>query len=273
MITKIISGEQTGADQGALDAATKMGILNGDCIPADPITEDGTLPNKHTLQEMSTDSYSKRTEQNVIDSDGTVILSHGDLTGNSKLTFNLAEKHRKPCLHIDLNKTSVFIASSQINSWAVAHGIEVLNVTGATASEDPEIYKDAFYIIEGAILLGLVDAKDGETVNDFSNEEYLEKLPVPLKTVEEAVDRLISELSLKDRVTIANQNIDELLKLHNNLSIYVKNAFRLDYENKELLESCTAMSEYPIYSTDDVATVIIGVLYKKLIETHKMRLV
>ena len=56
---------------------------------------------------MPTDSYPKRTERNVIDSDGTLIISHGELTGGSEYTRQTAENHGKPWMHIDANKTSV----------------------------------------------------------------------------------------------------------------------------------------------------------------------
>jgi hypothetical protein len=45
---------------------------------------------------MPTESYPKRTEQNVIDSDGTVIFTHGKLSGGSDLTRKFAIKHGKP---------------------------------------------------------------------------------------------------------------------------------------------------------------------------------
>jgi hypothetical protein len=76
MIEKIVSGGQTDADQGALDAAIKLGVSYGGWIPKGRITEDGTPPDKYKLQEMLSDSYPKRTVQNVIDSDGTVIIFH-----------------------------------------------------------------------------------------------------------------------------------------------------------------------------------------------------
>ena len=55
------------------------------------MAEDGPLPEKYQLQEMSTQNYPKRTEQNVIDSDGTLIITHGNLTGGSRLTKKLSE--------------------------------------------------------------------------------------------------------------------------------------------------------------------------------------
>jgi len=84
MLTKIISGGQTGADQAALDAAIEMGIPHGGWIPKGRLTEAGPLPEKYNLQEMPSKDYLKRTQQNVLDSDGTLFFSHGDLTGGSK---------------------------------------------------------------------------------------------------------------------------------------------------------------------------------------------
>jgi len=56
-------------------------------MPKGRKTEDGILPEKYQLKEMPTASYPKRTEKNVVESDGTLILSHGKLTGGSALTL------------------------------------------------------------------------------------------------------------------------------------------------------------------------------------------
>jgi len=96
MIERIVSGGQTGADQAALDVALELGIPHGGWVPKGRKTERGPLPKKYHLQEMPTDSYPKRTEQNVMDSDGTLIISHGELSGGSEFTRKMAEKHGKP---------------------------------------------------------------------------------------------------------------------------------------------------------------------------------
>ena len=273
MLKKIISGGQTGADQAALDAAIKYSFSHGGWITKGRKTEDGRLPDNYKLREMSTDSYPKRTKQNVIDSDGTVIISHGKLTGGSKLTQELAEKHFRSCLHIDLNKAPAFIAASKINSWIIEHNIEILNVAGSRASKDPKIYEIVKYIIEGVILLSLVNARAGSAITDYSKEEYLNKLPVPPKTVDEAVNRLIEDLDLRDNVKIANMNLDELVNIHSALHIYFKNAFGLWSGNTELIESCRAISEYPVDNEDDASIVILGVLWQRLRDTHKLKVV
>lgn len=102
-IEKIISGGQTGADRAGVDAAIESGIPYGGWLPKGRTAEDGTVPEKYSaMQEMNRGGYPKRTEQNVIDSDGTVIFSHGKPVTGSALTIKLARKHQRPWLYIDL---------------------------------------------------------------------------------------------------------------------------------------------------------------------------
>ena len=107
MIKKIISGGQTGVDQAALDVAIDLGIPHGGWIPKGRKTEDGILPAKYQLQEMPTSSYPKRTEKNVLNSGGTLIICHGKLTGGSALTRKMAKKHDRPWLHADMDVLSI----------------------------------------------------------------------------------------------------------------------------------------------------------------------
>jgi hypothetical protein len=107
----IISGGQTGADRATLDFAIANNIPHGGWISKGRKTEAGELPDKYHLQEMATTSYSKRTEQNVINSDGTVIVSHGKLTGGSTLTQTFAFKHNKPCLYLDMDSITIIKAA------------------------------------------------------------------------------------------------------------------------------------------------------------------
>jgi hypothetical protein len=273
MLKKIISGGQVGADQGALDAAIKYNFPHGGWIQKGRKTEGGILPDKYKLEEMSVSGYKERIEQNVIGSDGTVITSHGDLTGGADYSMKMTRRHKRPTLHIDLKETHAFIAASKINTWIIENNIEVLNVTGSRASEDSDIYKDTMYIVEGTILLGLVKAEPGERLADYDKKELLDKLPVPPKTVDEAVDQVISDLYLRDKIKIANMRIDDLIKLHTNLHVYFKNAFGLWSGNTELLASCRSISKEDVYSEDDATLVIIEALWKKLRKNHVLRVV
>jgi hypothetical protein len=77
MVKKIISGGQTGADRAALEFAIKHNIPHGGWIPKGRKAENGRIPDIFQLQEMPTDSYRARTEQNVIDSDDKGRISRG----------------------------------------------------------------------------------------------------------------------------------------------------------------------------------------------------
>lgn len=139
MIQKIISGGQTGADRAGIDAAIECNVDYGGWLPQGRKAEDGSVSNKYTkLQEIAGGDYPRRTEQNVIDSDGTLIFGYGRLTTGSALTRKLAVQHKKPHLHIDLNiiKDPVPV----IKNWIAGSEIKTLNVAGRKASKAPEIY-------------------------------------------------------------------------------------------------------------------------------------
>jgi hypothetical protein len=148
MVKKIISGGQTGADQAALDVALKLGIPHGGWVPKGRLTEAGPLNGKYQVQEMENANYNQRTEQNVIDSNGTLIISHGTLTGGSEFTREMAVYHNRPWLHIDLDTTIAFQAAQQISTWIKEHDIQVLNVAGSRTSKDPKIYRAAADLME-----------------------------------------------------------------------------------------------------------------------------
>lgn len=148
MLKKIISGGQTGVDQAALDAAIWLGIEHGGWIPKGRLTEDGPLPEAYQLTEMPTDSYTERTEKNVIESDGTLIISHGAPTGGTDFTRKMALKHGKQMLHLDLHLHKNLInAASLVSSWLEMSNIEILNVAGPRASKDPKIFMKALSVL------------------------------------------------------------------------------------------------------------------------------
>ena len=267
MIKKIISGGQTGADQGALDAAIKLDIPHGGWLPKGRLTENGPLPDKYQLKEMATDSHPARTEKNVLDSDGTLILSHGKLTGGSELTQQLAEKHTKPCLHIDLNTVvSKFDAALKASNWIKDHDIEILNVAGARASKDPKIYQETMDILENVYYLGLIEGSPNTSL------EPAEKITIP-RTIDEAVEHLIAGLPLKDKAVIANMPHKELPSLHYSLGQYIVNKFGLWDENSELMKVCKKTAGSLILDPDGASSMIIKALWEELRKSYKLRIV
>lgn len=105
MIKKIMSGGQTGADRAGVDAAMEMGVPYGGWLPNGRISEDGVVPARYeAMVEMTRGGYPKRTEANVVDSDGTMVFLYGTLSGGSALARRLCKKHDKPFLYVDLGK-------------------------------------------------------------------------------------------------------------------------------------------------------------------------
>lgn len=101
---------------------------------------------------MTTKSYPKRTEKNVLDSDGTVIFTHGKLTGGSLLTQKKAIQHGKPVIYLDMGEIEVEAAVDMLSALILENQVEVLNVAGSRGSKDPNIYGKAFQVIEKSII-------------------------------------------------------------------------------------------------------------------------
>lgn len=259
MLSKVISGGQTGADQAALDTAIELGIPHGGWIPRGRKTEKGRLPEKYNLKEMNTASYEKRTERNVIDSDGTLIFSHGELRGGSKLTKDLAEKHSRPYLHIDLDSTNAFSAVKAISYWLDNHGIEVLNVAGPRASEDPEIYDATKKLLSSALRFNLVDI-------EMPSQSH--PTPILPTTVEEAVNDLMTRMRLRDLIDLGKMEEETLFYLQSNLGRYIRKTYGLWTGSKSLMQSCRSLIGQDDLSPDDVSAIIIRELWNKIRETQ-----
>ena len=92
LISKIISGGQTGVDRGAIEAALELGFPYGGLIPKGRLAEDGAVPEKFDRMEVAPrKDYLFRTEWNVTHSDATLIIArkvaragafHEELTGD-----------------------------------------------------------------------------------------------------------------------------------------------------------------------------------------------
>src|SRR6185436_17712581 len=116
---KIISGGQTGADRAALDVALRLGVPCGGWCPADRAAEDGAVPEHYPVTPLPAGGYAQRTERNVLESDGTVVLSYGEPDGGTKATIVYCNQHRRPCLVIDAEKTTVEEAARQLADFVV----------------------------------------------------------------------------------------------------------------------------------------------------------
>ena len=137
MFEKVISGVQTGVDRAALDVALELGVPAGGWCPKGRKAEDGSLAPRYPLTETPSEEYWQRTEWNVRDSDGTLVLTRGAPTEGTAYTIEVAKKLGKPCLVLDLTEAP---NESAVQDWAGEHKVRVLNVAGPRESKCPGIY-------------------------------------------------------------------------------------------------------------------------------------
>lgn len=146
---KIISGGQTGADRAGLDVAILLGIDYGGSIPKGRLTEEGPLDSKYTgMTELDTASYPARTEKNVEDADATLIFTIGPPDIGTALTISLAQKYKKPFLHIDLREEGYVEVINKIKNWIGDISPGILNIAGSRESKSKGIYKKVFDILK-----------------------------------------------------------------------------------------------------------------------------
>lgn len=147
-IKKIVTGGQTGVDRGALDAAMALGIHHGGWCPRGRLAEDGPIAPRYQLQELDSSDYAVRTERNVLDSDGTLILYRDRLRGGTALTSRLAKEHGKPLLRVRLDRAIEF---EKIVRWLGDEGIEVLNIAGPRGSSHPDLQSQTCELVKKLI--------------------------------------------------------------------------------------------------------------------------
>ncbi len=146
LIQKIISGGQTGVDRAALDFAIEYHIPHGGYCPKGRKAEDGTLDLRYHLTETESAGYEERTEKNLLESDGSLIMDHGTLSGGTKLTTELCLKHLKPVHIIDLDDINEK-TGEDFWDWIENNEIQVLNIAGSRESKHP-IYEQAKNCLE-----------------------------------------------------------------------------------------------------------------------------
>ncbi len=264
LIKKIISGGQTGADRAALDFAIEVGIPHGGWVPKGRKAEDGSVPAQYNLQEMPTSSFPARTEQNVVDSHGTLIISHGRLSGGSLRTKNLAGQHKRPYLHIDLTKTNGFMAAAKIINWISAYGIETLNVAGPRASKDPQIYNETLKVLKAFYHMATVNEEmpDPQRIS-----------PLLPRTIDEALETLLEKMDLKAKSKLARMPEDELIYLHPELGAWIRDRFELSLGNLSLMNSCREAAGKTDLDADGASFLIIRKLWERLRPAYSLRVV
>ncbi len=167
-VNRIISGGQTGADRGGLDAAIALNDhrrekANGEQIfdlggwcPFGRKADDGQIPGEYSfLTETKSRSYSARTRKNIEDANATIIFVDGGMSGGSLLTADHCKKKRKIHLVLSLLDYSIskslertefeldgltwLLRAGRVRNWLIAGKIKTLNVAGSREKKAPGI--------------------------------------------------------------------------------------------------------------------------------------
>lgn len=271
MLKKIISAGKNSAERAALDAALHLDLPYSGCISGGEEVPDADDPASFSLLQPASDSPEDCIEKCVRDSDATLILTHGGIAGSSALCRDFAQSLDRPWLHIDLTQSAAFRASTLIADWLVKENVAVLNVAGSQPEGELNARRKIFHILTSAYWLSHSKSVETKTEGNFSHG-LLSGTDLP-QTVQGAVSRLVAEMGLKDKTTMANMTEEELIRLNSSLGTFIRSTYGLWSENELLLSSCRSISGDINFHREDAAAVIIRELWKELKRTHKLRIV
>ena len=291
-ISKIISGGQTGADRGGLDAAIHCQLPHGGWCPKGRKAEDGVIPAKYLLKEMTSADYLVRTEANVVDSDATVIFTMGALEGGSKKTAQYAIKHKKPFLHIDLKNKGCNEVVQLITKWLEESCPKncTLNVAGSRGSKAPTLHSavmvrmvDVISKVNGKLFyplpVGYMPSYKGQEFDNVLQSVLLNKSPntkpciFSPKTLDEAIEIVVKKMSAKSRKSIKdNPDKDAFItEQHFGMGLWVRNS--LIHQNQNQIDlmadyqrvcGIESLNGYPPVDPDEVSGYIVGLVWERL---------
>ena len=164
MLTTIISGGETGADQGGLRAAKSLGYKTGGCMPRGFRTANGPAPGlaqEFGLREHTSSRFSSATRTNVQDADGTIRFARDFQSPGSQSTLKFIRQYGKPYLDIDMDNPRPV---EEVRRWLDANKIKVLNVAGNREKLAPGIER---FVTE--YLVKVLSSSDSPPSSSVSN--------------------------------------------------------------------------------------------------------
>lgn len=272
LLNKIVSGGQTGADRAALDFAIKFNIPHGGWIVKGRRTESGPLPDFYNLKEMETRDYPARTRQNILDSDGTVIIARGTLTGGSALTYAFARETGNWVCRINLLEQDIFEAALILHTFIQDQGIRVLNVAGPRAGHDPDIYYDVKSILTAVLYLDFLETQEDSWPADQMIDHGFE-FPKSFTSIKQAAEALEQSLTLRGKTLIASSEPHQMAGIYFTLLDYVRLSLKLDKKNSNLFKFLSKGRSLRHYTPEDAVMEFLKKLKAGLSKKFKLRVV
>ena len=151
VLSKIVSGGQTGVDRAALDAALENDFPCGGYCPKGRRAEDGMIPIRYPLQEHGSTKYAGRTHANVLQSQGTLIIFVQKLEGGTALAKDYCLQLGKPMVSVNARQLTFEQAAEKTLDHIRKFRISSLNVAGPRRSEWTHGYRYAYQCIDRII--------------------------------------------------------------------------------------------------------------------------
>ncbi|HEX5725703.1 MAG TPA: putative molybdenum carrier protein [Longimicrobiaceae bacterium] len=145
---KIVSGGQTGVDRAALDVAMELGLETGGWCPAGRLAEDGPIPDRYPLAETPSADPAQRTEWNVRDSDGTLVLTGAGASPGTEWTLETVQRLGRP---VYLRSAGSPADAGRFRRWLEVYDVRTLNVAGPRESESPGVYAAAAALLRALL--------------------------------------------------------------------------------------------------------------------------
>jgi len=267
VIEKILSAGRDGAERAAIDTALELGIHRGGSRYDPDVVRAGLPVDTACNSAAPSADYRECIEENVKNSDGTLIITLGRPEEYADHARKTALRNRRQLLHVDASNTDVLEAASLIRSWIDIYAIRTLHVTGLSAENVSSLYQAAFHILMNAICSPAAEGPPEDT----------RPYPLPEKdkprTVDRALERLLFEMPLKDKMTLARMRSDELAMIHSSLAEFIIVRFGLGPGNPALMKSCCFHAKQKEMDVNQAATTLIRSLWEQLQKTHCLRIV
>ncbi|RIB07287.1 molybdenum cofactor carrier [Gigaspora rosea] len=130
----VISGDQTGVERAALDAAIDKNFeIEGFCTEG-RLAEDDVLSERYNkLEELNTKSYLKRHEKNLQLGDKTLIIMISNLKIDDK-TLPIVKEEESKTIYLDKNFEQNKTQINPLIKWIKNKEIKKLFISGPTES-------------------------------------------------------------------------------------------------------------------------------------------
>lgn len=264
----IIAGSRSGVEQAAADFAFRMRIPLKSGRPIETTTRATPMGD---LEAHQADQPSLgETAKHILEADGTLIITQGQLGDDLKWVQDYAGHHELPCLHVNLERTSAFSAAREISVWVVRNRVRAIHITGPTEASTPGLYGRVSDLLGTAFYMCLVGPDPTELLPPTPAAPLPSTQTVP-GSLAAALDWLIDRIPFRERVRIARAGRIRSGPLAIAIQSYLRNQLNLPDSNDALVRDCESAAGQSLSTRTHLEQFIIDALIRSLQTEYGMR--